>query len=125
MKKFLLTFFSLLAFSANSICIKNQTDFSLYYEIQNQNTHFPIPKVKFYSGIAEPHQQKCHAHSQVEGDDWKIYRFDNIKMFKTNNYNEHTLVCSRQVEGILNFLEIDYQPWSNQWWCLDRSDYDD
>ncbi|WP_131740744.1 hypothetical protein [Legionella busanensis] len=97
----------------------------MYYEIQNQNTRFPIPKIKFFSGITKPHQQKCHAHSQAEGDDWIIYRFDNIKIFTINDYNEYKLVCSRQVEGILNFLEIDYHPWSNQWWCLDRSDYND
>ncbi|MGQ3889981.1 hypothetical protein ACQUW5_13240 [Legionella sp. CNM-1927-20] len=125
MKKFLLALLYLFTFSAYAICIKNQTDFSIYYEIQNQNTHFPMPKVKFYSGVVESHQQKCHAHSQDEGDDWKIYRFDNIKIFKINENNDHKLACSRQVEGILNFLEIDYHPWSNQWWCLDRSDYED
>ena len=125
MKKSLIILSSLFAFSSHAICIKNKTDFSLYYEIQNRNTGCPVPKVTFYSGIVEPAQQKCHAHSQDEGNDWKIYRIDDIKTFKINSNGQRELGCSRRVEGILNFLEVDYHPWSNQWWCLDRSDYED
>ncbi|KTC84861.1 hypothetical protein [Legionella brunensis] len=108
--------------SANAICVDNDTDFQLYYEIVNKNTGCPVPKVKFHSGILQAHQKACHAHSQAEGDDWKIYRYDDVTIFKINNQGEKERACFKAVTGIINTLQVSYHPWSNTWWCLDRTD---
>ncbi|CEK11466.1 hypothetical protein [Legionella hackeliae] len=108
--------------NAHAICVHNETEFQLYYEINNQNTHCPIPKVKFHSGVLQPNQKTCHAHSQAEGDDWRIYRFDLIKVYKINSQGEKEPACTKTVDGILNTLNVSYHPWSNTWWCLDRND---
>lgn len=108
--------------NAHAICVDNQTDFQLYYEIINQNSGCPSPKVKFHSGILQSKQKICHAHSKAEGDDWKIYRHDTIKILKINERGEKESACIKNVDGILNTLHVDYQAWSNTWWCLDRDD---
>lgn len=110
---------------AHAICVKNETDFNLYYEIYNLNTGCPVPKVKFHSGILHGQQTKCHAHSPNDGDDWKIYRHDLIKIFKINKNNERVRACEKNVMGILNTLEVNYHDWSDTWWCLDDSDDED
>ncbi|WED43570.1 hypothetical protein [Legionella cardiaca] len=120
---FFLCFF--LIANANAICVTNETEFQLYYEINNQNTGCSSPKVKFHSGILQPNQKNCHAHSQNEGDDWRIYRYDLIKIFKINSQGEKETACVKTVEGILNSLQVSYHSWSNTWWCLDRNDDSD
>ncbi|QRN03614.1 hypothetical protein GH742_06910 [Legionella sp. MW5194] len=120
--KLLLPLLSLHFASAQAVCVTNETDFKLYYEIQNQNTGCPVPKERFHSGYLNAHEKRCHAHSQSEGDDWKIYRKDVITVYKMDQ-NGRQLACNKQVEGILNFLEVSYL--ANRWWCLDRSDYED
>lgn len=108
--------------SCFAICIKNQTNCKLYYEIQNNNMGCPAPKERFHSGIVTAHSQKCHGHDSENDDDWQIYRKDYVKIFKIEDNNTQTPVCARKVEGILNFVEVDYV---SRWWCLDASDYED
>ena len=109
---------------AQAICVKNKTDFLLYYEIQNRNG-CPAPKVKFHSGYLQGKQKKCYAHSADEGSDWKIYRNDLIKVFKVNDKNQRVPACTKTVMGIMNTLSVSQQSWDGYWWCLDRSDDED
>ncbi|MDP1602211.1 MAG: hypothetical protein Q8M03_03015 [Legionella sp.] len=120
----LITLLCFFIFKAQAICVKNETEFSLYYEIENKN-YYPAPKVKFHSGIVLGNQQKCHAHSKADSDDWMLYRHDFIKIFKIDEQSGQERVCARKVDGIMNTLEVSYQPQANKWWCLDRSDYED
>lgn len=108
--------------SAQAVCVVNDTDFKMYYEIENRNTGCPIPKERFHSGYLNAHEKRCHAHSSAEGDDWKIYRKDVITVYKIDG-DQRQRACYKSVEGILNFLEVSYL--ANQWWCLDKSDYED
>lgn len=112
--------------SASAICVKNETDFNLYYEIHNKNVGCCVPKVKFHNGLLSKQQTNCHAHSRAEGDDWKIYRKDLIKVYHVDPVtSKKTQVCNKTVNGILNTLEVSYLEGHNSWWCLDRSDYQD
>jgi hypothetical protein len=122
-KKVIITFtlFFLLP-NVYAICIKNRTDFKMYYEIRNYNI-CPAPKTKFHQGYLKPHQDVCYDHSSSQGDDWKIYRNDGIDVWKIEKNGDRTLACSKGVRGILNFLEVSRT--ANQWWCLDRDDYED
>lgn len=119
----LLTVGILTACPGFSICINNLSDYKIYYEIRNENFRCPIPKVRFHSGTLNAHEKKCHAHDSSQGNDWKIYRKDDVKIFKIESNGMQKLVCSRKVEGILNFLEVEYL--NSHWWCLDASDYED
>lgn len=111
---------------AHAICVKNDTDFDLYYEIFNKNTGCPVPKEKFHNGTLSKNQKNCHAHSPKDGDDWKIYRKDLIKVYKFDiKANKKEIVCNKQVNGILNTLEVSFISGPNSWWCLDRSDHQD
>lgn len=116
-------FFS--TFTAQSICVQNDSDFKVFYEIYNRNTREPIPKTSFHNGFLESKQRKCHDHSAEEGDDWKIYRYDFIKIFNVSEFGEQQQACTKLVEGIINTLEISYSPWSSTWWCLDRGSDED
>ncbi len=109
--------------NAYAICVENMTDDNLYYEIQNKNMGCPAPKVKFHSGTLNPHQKACYDHNSKSSDDWRIYRKDDISVFKIGDDGSQRLVCHRKVEGILNLLSVSYTP--NYWWCLDASDYED
>lgn len=110
---------------AYAICVKNKTDFQLYYEIRNKNTGCPAPKEKFHSGTLSRKQKNCHAHSSSQGgNDWKIYRNDEITVYKIQN-GKKDKVCVKTVTGILNTLKVHYLPTSNPWWCVDRSDDQD
>lgn len=117
---FLILLIVILLFSiteAQAICIKNETDMQLYYEIQNKNIHCPYPRVRFHSDTVQANQQKCHAHSPQDGDDWKIDRIDSIKIMTKKNGQ---VVCRRVVEGIRRYLIVVYQPWvEHPWSCWD------
>lgn len=105
-----------------AICVKNKTDLQLFYEIRNGNSApLPVPKVKYYEGVLESTQKNCHAHSSNDKD-WRIYRSDNIKIYKIDK-GKKQLVCTKHVEGILNTLKVYYSV--GTWWCLDRNDSDD
>lgn len=122
---FAITICSLLN-TAHAICVKNDSPFMLYYEIFNKNTGFPSPKEKFHSGLLLANHKGCHAHSNQEGDDWKIYRRDFIQVYKYEpSLNTKELICSKQVDGILNTLEVSFTIGAYRWWCLDRRDYED
>ncbi len=112
-----------LAVNSFAVCIKNKSDYPIYYEIINKNTGCPKPKVQFHSGTVFPHAEKCHAHDSSKGDDWKIFRLDYIKAFKVEKDGTQSLVCAKNVDGILNFLEVTFIV--KKWWCLDQDDYDD
>lgn len=120
--KFLL-FLSILVVNFNvlAICIHNETDYKLSYEIQNKNVLSP-PCIKFYSGELEPQQKKCFAHSSAEGRDWQIFRKDMIEINKLTNEGGSFRVCTKLVEGILNTLRVSYLSFDSSWWCLDRED---
>lgn len=107
--------------AASAVCVINETDFKMYYEIENHNTGRPVPKERFHSGYLQAHEKRCHAHSAADGDDWTIYRKDLITVYKLDQ-NQRQLACRKAVEGILNYLEVSY---ADQWWCLDKSDYQD
>lgn len=110
---------------AHAVCVKNETDFNLYYEIYNQNTN-RVPKERYHDGTLSKNQKNCHAHSAQEGDDWTIYRKDLIKVYKVrSDTNQKELVCNKHVNGILNTLEVSFISDPDKWWCLDRSDYQD
>lgn len=109
---------------ANAVCIKNQTDFSLHYKIDNKNLRYPIPKVRHYEGTIEAKTKKCFAHSRSDGNEWQIYRKDIITIDKIGSSGLIT-VCKKNVNGILNTLDVDYHAWSDKWWCLDNSDYEE
>lgn len=84
------------------------------------------PKIKFHSGFLSSNQKNCHAHSSRDGEDWKIYRKDLIKIYKIDSAsNQKILICSKKVNGILNTLEVSFISGPDSWWCLDRSDYQD
>jgi len=109
---------------AQAVCVNNQTSSTLYYEIYNKNTGCPIPKERFHSGTLSSNEKRCHAHSDSAGDDWKIYRKDVIQVYKIDPHtNKKEIVCDKNVNGIINTLDVDFV--ANQWWCLDRSDYED
>lgn len=112
------------SFNAQAICIKNDTDFSLYYEIHNQNTGCSQPKVKFYKGVLERKEKKCYAHTQ-DDPDWVIYRHDQIEVYKIDKSGAHLPACNKLVPGIINTLEVSYLDFNKSWWCLDRTDYED
>lgn len=112
--------------TAQAICVENQTDFKLYYEIHNKNTGCNSPKVKFHDGFLSSNQKNCHDHSPKDGEDWKIYRKDLIKVYKIDSTsNQRQLVCNKMVEGILNTLQVSFLSSPDSWWCLDRSDSQD
>ncbi|MBL7481848.1 hypothetical protein IZU94_17940 [Legionella sp. 27fs60] len=113
------------SFHVQAICVKNITHFSLYYEIENRNTQSPVPKVKFHSGIVNSNEKKCHSHTDEPGDEWKIYRFDLVKIFKVEENGEKVLACYKLVEGIANRLDVRFHKRDNSWWCLDKDDYED
>lgn len=111
-------------FNAQAICIKNETNFPLYYEIHNQNMRCPIPRIKLHTGIVNKNDKKCHAHT-TDDPDWTIFRFDQINIFKIDENGTQIPVCNKEVQGILNTLNVSYFEFDNSWWCLDRSDYED
>jgi hypothetical protein len=113
------------SFQAQAICIKNRTKFSLYYEIENRNSGYPVPKEKFHSGVVTSNEKKCYGHTDEPGDEWKIYRFDFVKIFKVETNGERTRACFKMVEGIINTLDIRYHKIDGSWWCLDDEDYED
>lgn len=118
----IMTFLLLFICKANSVCVKNNTEFKLYYEIQNQNTRCPVPRLKFHNGFLDSNQMKCHAHSAGEGDDWQIYRHDLINILKVTEKGEQLPVCTKKVDGIINILEVNFSSWSSTWGCYDRHD---
>ena len=111
-------------FSAHAVCIKNSTNFSLYYELHNQNTGCSQPKVKYYAGVLKQNEKKCYAHTK-DDPDWVIYRQDQIEVYKIDKNGSHIPACNKLVPGILNTLEVSYLDFNNSWWCLDRTDYED
>lgn len=122
---FIMLFGVFLSLNTYAICIKNITHFSLDYEIVNRNTQHPVPKVQFHSGTVNTYEKKCHAHTNQSGDDWKIYRFDLVKIFKIEDNGQKVLACQKLVEGIANRLDVRFHRRDNSWWCLDKDDYDD
>jgi len=126
MKRYLILFLCSLCWCslASAVCIKNQTNFSLHYIIDNKNIRCPQPKVKHYEGTISANSKKCFAHSRADGNDWQIYRKDIITIDKLGTPGA-IRVCKKNVNGILNTLEVDYHAWSDKWWCLDNSDDED
>jgi len=125
------TFFSLIAlplvffsFNAQAICIKNASDFPLYYEIHNKNPCQGRPKVKEYKGTLQQNERRCYAHT-TDDLDWNIYRYDDVSIFKIDEKGVQTRVCEKRVEGILNWVDVSYIDFYKQWWCLDKHDYED
>ncbi len=109
---------------AHAICIHNKSGSTLYYEIHNKNTGCSKPKVIYYEGYLQPLEKRCYAHDESDND-WKIFRHDLINIFKISHDGKKQAICNKSVLGILNTLEVDYHDFSDKWWCLDRSDYDD
>lgn len=104
-----------------AICVENQTDFKLHFDIQNQNRGRCTPRVKHYAGTLKPKQKKCFAHD-TNDPDWSFFRYDRIIVDKVDDGYR---ACNKMVTGILNTLEVSYLPYSQSWWCLDRNDYED
>lgn len=113
-----------IAASAGAVCVENRTGYTLYYEIQNFNTGC-LPKVKFHKGTLGSHQKQCHAHSTDSGEDWKVYRNDEIRVFKMEADGTRSTACIKNVTGILNSLKVSYNGGNDTWWCLDRHDEED
>ncbi len=97
---------------AFAVCIDNETDLQLSYEIHNKNTGCPSPSEKFHSGILQARETRCHGE---EGEEWKIFRFDQIEV----SYGSMR-VCSKNIHGIINRLQVSHDDWSDTWWCLDK-----
>lgn len=116
---------ALLSFNnAQAICIKNESEFPLYYEIHNKNPCEGRPKIKEYKGTLKHNEEHCYAHTQNDPD-WNLYRRDDVNIFKIDQNGAQTLACNKRVDGILNRVDVSYIEQYNQWWCLDRHDRED
>jgi len=121
-KKLLFLFAFITSLQANAICVDNQSSNDVYFEITNKNKCWTYPKKRIHYGILGPKQKRCYAHNSDQGDDWKMYRYDEIKVFTKKKDQSLRKICTNRVHGILKILTVEHIAQNNRWWCYDKND---